>query len=345
MKGDPVADKLKVAVVGAGIYGSNHLNAYTWNPKTDLVAVCDLNKEARDRVAKEYGCATFEDVDVMLDVAEVDIVSVATPDPYHKGPVLSAIRHGKDVLVEKPLATTSADAHEIIAEAERAGVRVMVDYHKRFDPASIAVRNKLREPATGKPIRGYMRMDDIIDVPVNWLRWSAASSPVHFLGTHCYDLIRFYMGCEVTGVYANGHKGVLSSRGVDTYDSVTAMLEFENGCVWTVENSWVIPNGFAKADDGATNILCENTLIRVDSQRRGVEFFDEKKGHTPNICFMQKTDGRISGFGIDPMNDFVDCIESDREFVANLDDGLQAELIAEAVTKSADTHELIKICR
>ena len=337
--------KLNVAVVGAGIYGSNHLNAYTYNPKANLVAVCDLNTEITDRVAREWGVATYNDVDEMLDREDIDVVSVATPDPYHKGPVLAAIRHGKDVLVEKPLATTSEDAHEIIKEAEQVGVRVMVDYHKRWDPQSIAVRNKLKESGTGKPLRGYMRMDDIIDVPMNWLRWSASSSPVHFLGTHCYDLIRYYMGCEVTEVYAIGHKGLLESRGIDTYDTVTALLQFENGCTWTVENSWIIPNGFAKADDGSTNILCENALIRVDSQRRGVEFFDSQKSYTPNICFMQKTDGRIAGFGIDPMSDFIDCILTGREFVAGLNDGLQAELIAEAVTKSADTHEPVKISR
>lgn len=342
-KGAPMAEKLNIAVVGAGIYGQNHLNAYTWNPNANLVAVCDLNEEITKRVGEKFGVATYTDIDAMLESEDIDAVSVATPDPYHKDPVLAAIAHGKHVLVEKPLATTSADAYEIIAAAEKAGVRVMVDYHKRWDPASIAVKNKLADPSTGAPVRGYMRMDDIIDVPTNWLSWSAASSPVHFLGTHCYDIIRWYMGCEVVQVTAVGHKGVLTGQGIDTYDSVTAMLEFENGCVWTVENSWIVPNGFAKADDGATHILCENALIRVDSQRRGVEFFDGSKGYTPNICFMQENGGRLAGFGIDPMADFVDCLQNDKPFLAGLKDGLHAELIAEAVTKSADTHETVKV--
>ena len=294
-------------------------------------------------VEAEYGVKAYADLDELLTTEDVDAVSVATPDPYHKDPVLTAIKHGKDVLVEKPLATTSADAHEIIDAAEKAGVRVMVDYHKRWDPASIAVKNKLAEESTGAPLRGYMRMDDIIDVPTNWLNWAHASSPVHFLGTHCYDLIRWYMGCEVTEVYARGHKGLLQSMGVDTYDTVTAMLQFENGCTWTVENSWIVPNGFAKADDSCTHIMCENALIRVDSQRRGVEFFDSQKGYTPNICFMQDNGGRLAGFGIDPMRDFVDCIQTGKPFLAGLTDGLHAELIAEAVTKSVETHEAVKL--
>ncbi len=63
-------------------------------------------------------------------------------------------------------------------------------------------------------------MDDIIDVPTKWFNWADQSSPVHFLGTHCYDLIRWYMGCEVTEVYAVGTKEFLKSKGVDTYDPI-----------------------------------------------------------------------------------------------------------------------------
>ncbi len=337
--------KLNIAVVGAGIYGKNHLDAYTSNPNVNLVAVCDLKKEITDKVEQDYQVKTYNDMEEMLKSEEIDAVSVATPDPYHKDPVMTAIRYGKDVLVEKPLATTSADAYDIIEAAEKAGVRVMVDYHKRWDPASIAVKNKLADAGTGKPVRGYMRMDNVYDVAINWLNWSSDSSPVHFVGTHCYDLIRWYMGCEVVQVYAVGHKGILQEKGVDTYDSITAILEFENGCTWTVENAWILPNGFAKADDGCSEILCEHAMIRVDSQKRGVEFFDDQKQYTPNICFIQNHNGRAIGFGIDPLNDFVDCILHDKPFVANLNDGLEAELIAEAVHKSADTHQVVKIER
>ena len=332
--------KLNIAVVGAGIYGKNHLDAYTSNPNVNLVAVCDLKKEITDKVEQDYQVKTYNDMEEMLKSEEIDAVSVATPDPYHKDPVMTAIRYGKDVLVEKPLATTSADAYDIIEAAEKAGVRVMVDYHKRWDPASIAVKNKLADA-----VRGYMRMDNVYDVAINWLNWSSDSSPVHFVGTHCYDLIRWYMGCEVVQVYAVGHKGILQEKGVDTYDSITAILEFENGCTWTVENAWILPNGFAKADDGCSEILCEHAMIRVDSQKRGVEFFDDQKQYTPNICFIQNHNGRAIGFGIDPLNDFVDCILHDKPFVANLNDGLEAELIAEAVHKSADTRQVVKIER
>ena len=69
---------MNVAVVGAGIYGINHVNAYTWNPNTNLVAVCDLNKEITDRIAEQYNVKTYNDVNEMLDNEEIDAVSCNT---------------------------------------------------------------------------------------------------------------------------------------------------------------------------------------------------------------------------------------------------------------------------
>ena len=112
-------DKLRVAVVGAGIYGSNHLAAYTWCPDAELVAVCDLKPELRKKVEDQYHVPTYEQVADMLEHEDVDAVSVATPDPYHAAPALEAIRHDKDVLIEKPLATTLDDARQIIAEEKQ----------------------------------------------------------------------------------------------------------------------------------------------------------------------------------------------------------------------------------
>lgn len=338
-------NKLRVAVVGAGIYGINHIHAYLYDSNAELVAVCDLNEELRRKIEQQYPVKTYATVADMLDREQINAVSIATPDCYHAAPALEAIRRGKHVLIEKPLATTIEDAREIIKAAREAHVRVAVDYHKRWDPASIALKNELNRPETGQTLRGYMSMDDIIDVPTKWFSWSDKSSPVHFLGTHCYDLIRWYMGCEVTEVYAVGTKSYLKSLGVDTYDTIQAFLTMENGCHWTVENSWVLPTGFAKNNDGRTQIITTNALLRVDSQNRGVEIFDDSKCRTPNYCFMQMFEGRPVGFGYDPIHDFVRCILQDLPFVADARDGLEAEKIAEAVHKSVETASPVKIER
>ncbi|MDR1515584.1 MAG: Gfo/Idh/MocA family oxidoreductase [Synergistaceae bacterium] len=337
--------RLKVAVVGAGIYGINHIRAYKHNERAELTSVCELDPKIRERIGAEYGVRTYALVEDMLKNEELDAVSIATPDGFHAAPAILAIMSGKNVLIEKPLATTLADARSIISAAVKYGVRVAVDYHKRWDPAAIQIRNALREPASGRPVRGYMNMDDIIDVPSKWFTWSGNSSPVHFLGTHCYDQIRWFMGCEVTEVFAVGTKQLLKSMGIDTYDTVQAFLLMENGCWWTVETGWIYPSGFSKNNDGRTQILCENALFRSDSQNRGVEIYDGVKCHTPNSYFMQESKAGPFGFGIEPINDFVRCLLSGEPFIADASDGLEAEKIAEAVHKSLETGAKVKIER
>ena len=75
-----------------------------------------------------------------------------------------------------------------------------VDFHKRWDPAAIFIYNKLKS-SKGYPIRAYMNMDDIIDVPTEWFKWGGSSDPVDFLGVHCVDLMRWYMDCEAVDVW------------------------------------------------------------------------------------------------------------------------------------------------
>ena len=80
MKGSEAMDKLRVAVVGAGIYGINHINAHMANPNAELVAVCDLNEELRNKIGEQYHVKTYEQVRDMLDHEKIDAVSIATPD-------------------------------------------------------------------------------------------------------------------------------------------------------------------------------------------------------------------------------------------------------------------------
>ena len=95
-------NKLNVAVVGAGIYGINHVNAYLSNPNVNLAAVCDLNESLRQRIEEQYHVKTYAQVEDMLEKEDIDAVSIATPDCYHAAPALQAIHYGKHVLIEKP---------------------------------------------------------------------------------------------------------------------------------------------------------------------------------------------------------------------------------------------------
>ncbi|QKJ86063.1 Gfo/Idh/MocA family oxidoreductase [Paramixta manurensis] len=330
-------EKVNAAVVGVGIYGKHHLNAYSYNPKVNLLAFCERNSELREKTTRETGLPGYATLDELFAQHPIDIVSIATPDPWHFEPTAQAIAAGKHVLIEKPMATSVAECEEIIRLAARAGVKVGIDYHKRWDGMAQHIHNELKKPETGQVLRGYMSMDDVIDVPRNWLKWANISSPIYFLGSHCFDLIRYYMnGANALTVYAIGQKKLLQAEGIDTWDTIQCFVTFDNGAQWTVETGWCLPDAFPKANDGRSFVITEKKYFRADAQYRGYEIFGETRNATPNYNFINYINNVATGYGIQPVNDFVDHVLDDVPFLATAEDGLQSARICEAVHRSLE---------
>lgn len=109
------------------------------------------------------------------------------------------------MLAEKPLATSVRECDLIVEIAQQRDLLVGVDFHKRWDPAAMRIKAELEKPEAGRTLRGHISMDDVISGPTEWLDWAGASSPVWFLGSHCFDLVRHLSGQEVVSVYATGH--------------------------------------------------------------------------------------------------------------------------------------------
>lgn len=332
--------KLTIGVVGAGIYGNYHIHTYSCDPNVEKVVFCDLNEERRKATAEKYKVDGYASVKEMIASEKLDAVSIATPDPYHFEPAKDAIEAGiKYLLIEKPLATNVEECEKLMELAEKNNVKISVDFHKRWDPAYNCIRDEIQRDKE-KIIRGYMALDDIVDVPRKWFTWTDRSSPAWFLGVHCYDLIRYITGSEAEKVYATGSKEVLKKEGYKTWDSIQAILTMKDGSNWTVETSWILPNTFPKSNDGQLVILTENKYFKNESYR-GVKTFTDKKESIPNYIFMNFSPNSASGFGLEPMQEFVSDIVHGREFRTSAYDGLQATRIAQAVHESAETGKAV----
>ena len=333
-------NKVKIGVVGAGIYGSYHIRTYKCHPYVEKVVFCDLNEERKKIVEEKYGVKGYTTVKEMIVAEQLDAVSIATSDPYHFEPCKEAIESGiKYLLIEKPMALTVSECEEIIRLADEYGVKISVDFHKRWDPAYNCIKTDIKSEDK-KIIRGYMSLDDVIAVPENWFTWTDKSSPAWFLGVHCYDLIRYITESEVEKVYAVGNKEVLKKKGYSTWDNIQAVLTMKDGSNWTVETSWILPNTFPKSNDGQLVIITENKYFKNESYR-GVKSYSDKKQGIPNYIFMNFDENSASGFGLEPMQEFIEDIVEGKEFRTTAYDGLQATKIAAAVHESAETGTVI----
>ena len=168
-------NKVKIGVVGAGIYGTYHIRTYKCDPNVEKVVFCDLNEE-RKRIAEEkFGVKGYTSIKEMIETEKLDAVSIATSDPYHFEPCKDAIESGiKYLLIEKPMALTVKECEEIIELAEKNGVKISVDFHKRWDPAYNCIKTDIKSEDK-KIIRGYMSLDDVIAAPENWFTWTDGS--------------------------------------------------------------------------------------------------------------------------------------------------------------------------
>jgi predicted dehydrogenase len=218
--GEPV----RVAVVGAGVFGRNHLRVYRELEcsgfPVELAAVVDPNPSAREWVANEYGIAGFGAIeDCMQDarakLRRIDAASVCVPTVEHAAAARQLMACGIDLLIEKPIASSLAEADEILRAAREQDRIVQVGHLERFNPAVSAVRPLLNEPMFFEVHRLSVFTPRSLDVDV-----------VLDLMIHDLDIVLTLVGVPVREVRAVGLP-VLSKK----VDIANVRLEFENGCV------------------------------------------------------------------------------------------------------------------
>lgn len=142
---------LRVGVVGYGYWGPNIVRNFNASEKANVVAVCDKNANALNRVKRSYpGIRTTSDINEIVRSKDIDIVTVITPVCTHFELAKSALENGKHVFVEKPFTATAAEAEELIELAARKGLRLMVDHTFLFTSAVRRIRQIIEEDVLGE---------------------------------------------------------------------------------------------------------------------------------------------------------------------------------------------------
>jgi predicted dehydrogenase len=224
-KGERSGDEpVRVAVVGAGVFGRNHLRVYRELERAgfpvELAAVVDPNPAAREWAANEYGIAAFGSIgDCMQDarakLRRIHAASVCVPTVEHAATARLLMTCGIDLLIEKPLAGSLAEADEIVRAAREQDRIVQVGHLERFNPAVRAVKPLLNQPMFFEVHRLSVFTPRSLDVDV-----------VLDLMIHDLDIVLTLVGVPVREVRAVGLP-VLSKK----VDIANVRLEFENGCV------------------------------------------------------------------------------------------------------------------
>ena len=317
---------LKAGVLGAGHLGKIHLKLLNQSEKFELVGFYDPVKENSIKVAEEFGYRVFDSIEDLMDA--IDVVDIVTPTLNHFECAKTAIKKGKHIFIEKPITKTVAEAEELRNLVKEHNVRGQVGHVERFNPAFLAVKDKIEDPMFIEAHRLAEFNPRGTDVPV-----------VLDLMIHDIDIILSVVNSKVKNVHASGVT-VIS----DTPDIANARLEFENGCVANLTASRISMKNMRKS-----RFFQKNAYISVDFLEKKCEVVKMKdvpenadefamilqnaEGIKKQIYFDNPTITNNNAI-LDELDSFANSINNKTVPVVSLQQGTEALRIAQQIIDS-----------
>ena len=328
--------KVKFGILGCGLIGDVHIRALLEVDGCELFAVCDASSERAEEFGKKHGVKAYSDYLKMLADPEIDAVAICTPSGMHKDQTIAALNANKHVLVEKPMALTSADAKEICDAAEKSDKIVSVIFQMRFTEDLQYLKKVIEEGRLGQltfcdlymkywrdpsyyaasPWRGTFAMD--------------GGGALMNQGIHGIDLLEYIVGGvkDVQGIVRT-----LSHR-IEVEDTAVAMLEFESGALGTIVASTCAYPGFERRieihGDRGYAVLTENSIEKLMID--GIEQSTEKVSVANTASDPTAVQSMMHKIEIENL---LSAIEGRGELLIDAKEGKRAVRIIEEIYKSS----------
>ena len=312
--------KLKMAVVGVGFWGRNHVRVLSELPDVELVAVCDIDQQRTAVVAEKYGLKAYNDSSKMYQKENVDAVTLCVWSTRLSEEALKALKAGKHVLVEKPMAKSSTEAKKIVDLAEEEKLILTVGFIERFNPAVKRLKEAIMEGKIGSPVSATIRR------VTKWPERIGDVGVVKDTAIHDIDMARFIFNEDPLSVYAKA--GNLKHSKFEDYAQI--MLSFSDGKSAFLEANWLTPYKIRKL-----TVTGSEAIISLDYITQ--EMTIETLGQTLTPRYDVEEPLKLE------LQHFVECVKNGRTPLVSGTDGLKALKIAEAALKSADVGRLIKL--
>lgn len=249
--------KLKVGIVGCGsVVRQYHMPGWAAVVDAEVVAACDIHRGAAEVFCADFGIpAVFDDYRKMIADPSINVIVIATPNKFHTPVVLAALKAGKHVLCEKPLATTTKSIREIGAVSKKAKGILMVAQNLRFSPAAVAAKQFLDKQDLGHVYhaRVHATRRNLMPPRIGFLDPNlSGGGPCMDIGVHALDLalwlMKFPKPVRVSGKtavnFAKGYDipgawGEWDREAMDVEDFASGFIHFDNGATMILETSWL----------------------------------------------------------------------------------------------------------
>ncbi|WP_346319182.1 Gfo/Idh/MocA family oxidoreductase [Chitinophaga sp. YIM B06452] len=320
--------RAKVAILGAGFIADIHLESYTrYVPEAEVVAVYTRDAEKAKAFAEKHHIPHhYSSLDDLFSSAEFDVVDICLPNFLHKDATLKAAAAGKHIIIEKPLAVTLEEADEMIAACEKAGVKLMYAEELCFAPKYERARKLVEEGGVGEVY--MLKQSEKHSGPhSDWFYDVNLSGGGVLMDMGCHGIAWFrWMLKNAKAVNVSASMKTVLHKGRTKGEDVSIVtVEFENGVIGLVENSWAKQGGMDDVSEiyGIDGVAYAD-LFRGNSvlaySRNGYGYAMEKTDTTVGWSFCVFEEAFNQGYPQE-LKHFIDCVLHDKEPLVTGKDG------------------------
>lgn len=349
--------KTRVGIIGTGGISHAHMIGYNALDSVEVYAACDLNEERLEAFGKKYDIRhLFTDYNEMLKLKELDGVSVCTWNNVHAPASIAALKAGKHVLCEKPMAMNAVEARQMADAADKAGKLLMVGFVRRFGNDTGIFRDFIEKGYLGDIYYGKAAYLRRCGNPGGWFSdiERSGGGPLIDLGVHVIDLLRYLMGkpkaVSVSGAtfcnigLRDEIKGISRYKAADystfcnVEDMAYAMIRFDNGAVLSVETSFSLN---IKEDTGSLELFGTKAGARLEPK---LELYSQMEDYLVDISPVYHKDEKW--FELIFKNEiahYIDCIACGTECKSPAEDGVELMKILDAAYASAKSGREVEI--
>lgn len=346
----------KVASIGFGGMATHHFNQSKCLDMIELKGIYDIDPK-RQEAARNYGLYIYSSAEEIYSDPEVDIVLVAVPNDLHKAYCIEALRHGKNVLCEKPVTMNSKDLEDIMAVAKETGMIFTVDQNRRVNKDFVLMKRSVEAGLLGDVYVIESRVEGSRGVPAGWRTTKAQGGGMMLdWGVHLIDQIMYmYPDAKVTNVFCRMYE-----IHYDVDDNFRLTMTLSNGITAHIEvstNNFIKhPRWYVLGTDGTLQIDdwdSEGRIVRCKSREDtwGAEIAKNKVG--PSKTMAPRSPESVEEIPIHAPTDvednlnptyyqLVDAIEGKAELTIKPEQALRVMRVMEAAFRSSETGEAIK---